>query len=110
MPARRWPDLWRFVDSPIVQVAQYLLADRGYPVAPSGTSTPTAPSPRSADLQARNGIPVDIDATLTAPTWETLAPELDSDATGLPVQAVQFILNCKGYAEVTVTGGFDPAT
>ena len=109
VPARRWPDLWRFVNSPTVQVAQYLLAYRGYPVTPSGTFD-AATVAAVGDWQARNGIPVDVDATLTAPTWETLAPELDRDATGLPVQAVQFILNWKGYAEVTVTGGFDPAT
>ncbi|GHJ07832.1 hypothetical protein TPA0907_21990 [Micromonospora humidisoli] len=109
VPARRWPDLWRFVNAPGVQVAQYLLAHRGYPVTPSGTFD-AATVAAVGDWQARNGIPVDVDATLTAPTWETLAPELDRDATGLPVQAVQFILNWKGYAEVTVTGSYDRAT
>jgi peptidoglycan hydrolase-like protein with peptidoglycan-binding domain len=64
-----------------------------------------------ADFQARNGLPVDPDATFTNATWEALVPELDKDATGLPVNAVQFMLNRKGYApDVTVTGVYDHAT
>ncbi|MEV0810469.1 N-acetylmuramoyl-L-alanine amidase [Micromonospora sp. NPDC050200] len=109
VPARRWPDLWRFVGSPSVRVAQYLLAYRGYAVTPN-SAFDAATVAAVQDWQARNGIPVDIDATITGPTWETLAPELEKDATGLPVQAVQFILNVKGYAEVAVTGTYDHAT
>ncbi|GAA2713412.1 hypothetical protein GCM10010429_31950 [Micromonospora olivasterospora] len=38
VPARRWPDLWRFVSSPSVRVVQYLLTHRGYtPRRPSRT-------------------------------------------------------------------------
>ncbi|MDH6463833.1 hypothetical protein M2302_004030 [Micromonospora sp. A200] len=109
VPARRWPDLWRFVGSPSVRVAQYLLAYRGYAVTPN-SAFDAATVAGVQDWQARNGIPVDIDATITGPTWETLAPELEKDATGLPVQAVQFILNVKGYADVAVTGEYDHAT
>ncbi|SCG53704.1 peptidoglycan recognition protein family protein [Micromonospora halophytica] len=109
VPARRWPDLWRFVGSPAVRVAQYLLAYRGYAVTPN-SAFDAATIAAVQDWQARNGIPVDVDATLTGPTWETLAPELDSDATGLPVEAMQFMLNWKGHAEVTVTGEYDHAT
>ncbi|MCX4472255.1 N-acetylmuramoyl-L-alanine amidase [Micromonospora sp. NBC_01655] len=109
VPARRWPDLWRFVNSPTVRVAQYLLTHRGY-VVPVNSTFDAATVAAVQDWQARNGIPVDVDATLTGPTWETLAPELDKHATGAPVSAVQFILNSKGYADVTVTGEFDHAT
>ncbi|MEV4483064.1 peptidoglycan recognition protein family protein [Micromonospora coxensis] len=109
VPARRWPDLWRFVSSPAVRVAQYLLAYRGYAVTPN-SAFDAATIAAVQDWQARNGLPVDIDATITGPTWETLAPELDLDATGLPVQAIQFMLNWKGHAEVTVTGEYDHAT
>ena len=107
VPARRWPDLWRFVGSPSVRVAQYLLAHRGYAVTPNSTFD-AATVAAVQDWQARNGIPVDVDATLTAPTWETLAPELDKDATGLPVEAVQFILHFKGNAEVAAHRGLRP--
>ncbi|MFC4021564.1 N-acetylmuramoyl-L-alanine amidase [Micromonospora sp. GCM10011542] len=109
VPARRWPDLWRFVSSPSVRVVQYLLAHRGYPVTVTGAFD-AATVAAVQDWQARNGIPVDIDATLTPATWETLVPELDQHATGLPVSAVQEILNFKGYADVAVTGTYDYAT
>ncbi|MFG3708065.1 N-acetylmuramoyl-L-alanine amidase [Micromonospora sp. NPDC047670] len=109
VPARRWPDLWRFVGSPSVRVAQYLLAHRGYAV-PVNSVFDAATVAAVQDWQYRNGIPVDVDATLTAPTWETLAPELDSDATGTPVSAAQFMLNFKGWADVAVTGAYDHAT
>ncbi|NJP35429.1 peptidoglycan recognition protein family protein [Micromonospora thermarum] len=109
VPARRWPDLWRFVGSPSVRAVQYLLAHHGYAVTPTSVFD-AATVAAVQDWQARNGIPVDVDATLTTPTWETLAPELDQHASGLPVAAVQFILNAKGYAEVTVTGQYDHAT
>ncbi|WP_432953464.1 peptidoglycan recognition protein family protein [Micromonospora haikouensis] len=109
VPARRWPDLWRFVSSPSVRVVQYLLTHRGYAV-PVNSTFDDATVAAVQDWQARNGIPVDVDATLTTPTWETLVPELDRDASGAPVSAVQFILNWKGYADVAVTGEFDHAT
>ncbi|MFI6821035.1 N-acetylmuramoyl-L-alanine amidase [Micromonospora sp. NPDC050187] len=109
VPARRWPDIWRFVGGPVVRVAQYLLGHHGYPVAVSGTFD-AATVAAVQDWQARNGIPVDVDATLTGPTWETLAPELGRDATGLPISAVQYILNVKGYADVTITGEYDWVT
>ncbi|MFG3698637.1 peptidoglycan-binding protein [Micromonospora sp. NPDC047620] len=109
VPARRWPDLWRFVGSPSVRVVQYLLAHRGYTV-PVNSVFDAATVAAVQDWQYRNGIPVDVDATLTAPTWETLAPELDKDASGIPVSAAQFMLNFKGWADVAVTGEYDHAT
>ncbi|MEU5945849.1 N-acetylmuramoyl-L-alanine amidase [Micromonospora sp. NPDC047465] len=109
VPARRWPDLWRFVGSPSVRVVQYLLAHRGYTV-PVNSVFDAATVAAVQDWQYRNGIPVDVDATLTAPTWETLAPELDKDTTGIPVSAAQFMLNFKGWADVAVTGEYDHAT
>ena len=110
IPDRRWPDIWRFVDSPVVQVGQYLLNYHGYNLTPNGVFT-VAMNSVVADFQARNGLPVDPDATFTNATWEALVPELDKDATGLPVNAVQFMLTRKGYApEVTVTGVYDHAT
>ncbi|MDG4797600.1 N-acetylmuramoyl-L-alanine amidase [Micromonospora sp. WMMD1082] len=109
VPVRRWPDLWRFVNAPPVQVVQYLLAHHGYPVEPTGVFD-AATVAAVQDWQARNGLPVDVDATLTAGTWETLAPRLRGDAAGLPVTAVQYLLHLKGYADVTVTGSFDRPT
>ncbi|WP_232534056.1 peptidoglycan-binding protein [Plantactinospora sp. KBS50] len=109
IPARRWPDIWQFVGGPVVEVAQYLLAFRGYAVPISGVfDAATVAAVQS--WQASQGLPVDVDATLTGPTWETLAPELDKHACGLPVQAVQYILNHKGYLDVTVTGEYDHPT
>src|SRR5689334_11480061 len=64
-----------------------------------------------ADFQTAHGIPVTADATFDLATWEALAPVLDKDATGLPVEAVQYMLGIKGYADtVTITGEYDHAT
>jgi putative peptidoglycan binding protein/N-acetylmuramoyl-L-alanine amidase-like protein len=109
VPERRWPDIWRFVDSPVVQVAQYLLNDAGYDLTANGVFT-VAMNAVVADFQTRNGIPVTPDATFDTATWEALAPDLGKDATGLPVTALQFMLARKGWSEVTATGTFDHAT
>ncbi|HEX6501306.1 MAG TPA: N-acetylmuramoyl-L-alanine amidase [Micromonosporaceae bacterium] len=109
IPKRRWPDIWRFVDSPVVQVAQYLLADLGYPLTPNGDFGYDM-NAAVADFQASHGIPVDPDATFDTATWEALVPELDNTATGLPVKAVQYMLSRKGYPEVAVSGEYDTAT
>jgi N-acetylmuramoyl-L-alanine amidase/Putative peptidoglycan binding domain len=109
IPRRRWPDIWRFVDGPVVQVAQYLLADLGYPVVPNGDFGFNM-NPMVADFQANHGIAVDPDATFDGATWEALVPTLTKDASGLPVNAVQFMLNRKGAADVTVNGEYDDNT
>jgi hypothetical protein len=110
IPARRWPDIWRFVNAPTVQVGQYLLTNAGYTVNIDGAFT-AATIAAVADFQATHGLPVDADATFTDATWEALVPHLDKDAAGPAVQAVQFMLNRKGYApDVTDTGAYDHAT
>lgn len=111
VPARRWPDIWRFVDSQVVQVAQYLLVDAGYTALAVNGVFGTDMNQVVADFQTTHGIPVTADATFDLATWEALAPVLDKDATGLPVSAVQYILGIKGYADtVAITGDFDHAT
>ena len=105
---RRWPDLWRFVGGPGVATVQYLLNHRGYQLTTDGVfgaQTVTAVQ----DWQARNGIPVDIDATVTPPTWESLVPELSTGATGPAVSGLQAILATKGFG-TAVTGTFDATT
>jgi N-acetylmuramoyl-L-alanine amidase/Putative peptidoglycan binding domain len=109
IPLRRWPDIWRFVDGPVVEVAQYLLQNAGYDLAADGVFG-TDMNPLVADFQTRSGIPVTPDATFDLATWEALAPVLGKDATGTPVTALQFMLARKGYADVTATGTFDHAT
>ncbi|MBY8881646.1 peptidoglycan recognition protein family protein [Actinacidiphila acidipaludis] len=110
-PARRWPDIWRFVDSQVVQVAQYLLVDAGYTDLAINGVFGTDMNPMVADFQTTHGIPVTADATFDTATWEALAPVLDKDATGLPVEAVQYMLGIKGYADtVAVTGEYDHNT
>jgi hypothetical protein len=108
IPARRWPDIWRFVGGPVVELAQFLLNGRGYGLATDGVFG-TATVAAVQDWQARSGLPVDVDATLTGPTWEALVPRLDRHATGPAVSGLQFILHHKAY-DVTVTGGYDQAT
>lgn len=110
IPPRRWPDIWRFVDSPVVQVAQYLLNNVGYTnLVPNGLFGLDM-NAAVADFQARNGLPVDPDATFDRATWEALVPDLWKDATGPAVSAVQLMLSRKGYSEVVVNGTYDHAT
>ncbi|MFI0897478.1 N-acetylmuramoyl-L-alanine amidase [Streptomyces sp. NPDC020983] len=108
-PARRWPDIWRFVDSPVVQVGQYLLDAAGYTLTADGVFGYDM-NAALADFQTTHGIPVTPDATFDTATWEALAPPLGKDATGLPVTALQFMLARKGYADVTASGTYDHAT
>lgn len=64
-----------------------------------------------ADFQTSHGLAVTPDATFDTATWEALAPSLDKDASGLPVQAVQYLLTIKGYADtVSITGTYDHST
>ncbi|GAA1367072.1 peptidoglycan recognition protein family protein [Streptomyces beijiangensis] len=109
IPERRWPDIWRFVNCPVVEVAQYLLADLGYGLTPNGTFGADMIA-AVGDFQARNGIPVDPDATFDRATWDALVPVLGKGAVGLPVQALQYMLIRKGCAEVVQTGDYDHAT
>jgi N-acetylmuramoyl-L-alanine amidase-like protein/putative peptidoglycan binding protein len=108
IPRRRWPDTWRFVGGPVVRVAQYLLNGQGYTLAVDGAFG-TATVAAVQDWQAKNGLPVDVDATLTAPTWETLAPDLRLGATGPAVNALQLMLTRKGFL-ATASAAFDDAT
>ena len=108
IPRRRWPDTWRFVGGPVVQVAQYLLNGQGYALAVDGAFG-TATVAAVQDWQAKNGIPVDVDATLTTPTWETLVPYLRAGATGPAVNALQLMLTRKGFL-ATASAVYDDAT
>ncbi|MGW2475130.1 peptidoglycan recognition protein family protein [Streptomyces sp. NPDC001665] len=110
-PARRWPDIWRFVDSQVVQVAQYLLVNAGYSDLPIDGVFSTDMNEVVADFQTSRGISVTPDATFDTPTWEALVPTLDKGASGLPVQAVQYLLAIKGYADtIGITGAYDHST
>ncbi len=106
--ARRWPDLWRFVGGPGVATVQYLLNHRGYQLTTDGVFGPLTVT-AVQDWQSRNGIPVDVDATVTPPTWETLAPDLRLGATGPAVSGAQSILAIKGFG-TTITGSYDSTT
>jgi N-acetyl-anhydromuramyl-L-alanine amidase AmpD len=105
---RRWPDLWRFVGGPGVATVQYLLNHRGYQLTTDGAFGPLTVT-AVQDWQSRNGIPVDVDATLTPPTWETLVVELALGAVGPAVSGVQSMLAIKGFG-TTITGTYDATT
>ncbi|WP_433887863.1 peptidoglycan recognition protein family protein [Streptomyces sp. CA-111067] len=109
IPDRRWPDIWRFVDGPVVEVAQYLLVNAGYDLVPDGVFGYDM-NAVVADFQAKNGIPVDPDATFDRATWDALVPALHQSDTGPSVSALQLMLSRKGYSDVAVTGTFDHET
>jgi len=108
IPRRRWPDIWRFVGGPVVQVVQHLLNHQGYDLAVDGVFGPLTTA-AVQDWQARQGLPVDPDATLTPETWESLVVDLAMGDTGPAVDAVQFILANKGF-DAERSGTFDDAT
>lgn len=108
IPARNWPDIYTSSAGATVMTLQYLLAARGYAVTPSGGYDSTTLS-SVQDFQAKQGIEVASDGTVSQPTWETLAPKLDTTSTGDAVSAAQSILAHKGY-EVSVTGVYDADT
>ena len=109
IPARRWPDIWQYVEGPVVEVGQYLLNGKGYTLTTDGAFT-TDMINAVASFQSSHGIPVDPDSTFTTATWEALVPTLVPGATGNAVRGLQSILNHKGYTSVTVTGTFDAKT
>jgi len=109
VPERTWPDIYNAIGGPVVKLAQWLLRNAGYDIVPTGVWS-SAMTLAIQDWQTRHGLVVSPDGTMTAQTWETLAPELDKDATGDAVSALQSILIPKGHTEVVVNGVFDHAT
>jgi hypothetical protein len=108
-PARRWPDIWKFVGGPVVKLAQHLLNARGYQLTADGVfGADTVAAVQ--DWQAKNSLPVDQDATLTTKTWETLVAPLAPGDTGERVLGVQQLLQHKGYDQVSASGTYDSAT
>ncbi|WP_203654628.1 peptidoglycan recognition protein family protein [Actinocatenispora rupis] len=107
-PARRWPDIWRFVGGPVVRLGQYLLNSRGYQLATDG-GFGAATLAAVQDWQAKQGLAVDPDGTFTTATWETLVAPVYRDGSGPAVAGLQFLLNHKGYA-LSETGAYDDAT
>lgn len=108
IPLRRWPDVWRFVGGPVVQIVQYLLNNQGYDLAVDGDFGPLTTA-AVQDWQARQGLPVDPDATLTPETWESLVVDLGVGDTGPAVDALQFILADRGFGAER-SGTFDEPT
>lgn len=111
IPRRTWPDIYSSIGGPVVRVAQWLLRHRGYDIGVTGPAV-WSPAMTAAiqDWQAKNGLPISADGTMTTETWETLAPELGKHSSGDAVRAIQNIVPEKGYPNVTITGEFDHAT
>lgn len=108
VPARVWPDSYTSCAGATVVVAKYLLRNQGYVLNTTGTFD-AALLAAIQDWQAKHGLEVASDGTMTDPTWESLAVDVDKDAVGEHVAGLQFILKNKGYA-VEVTGAYDWST
>jgi N-acetylmuramoyl-L-alanine amidase/Putative peptidoglycan binding domain len=109
IPERTWPDIYNAIGGPVVRLAQYLLHNAGYDIVATGVWS-SAMTLAIQDWQAKHGLAVSPDGTMTAQTWQTLAPELDKDATGEAVTALQSILVPKGHDDVVINGVFDHVT
>jgi peptidoglycan hydrolase-like protein with peptidoglycan-binding domain len=109
VPERTWPDIYNAIGGPVVTVAQWLLKNAGYAITPTAVWS-SAMTAAIQDWQAKHGLVVSPDGTMTDGTWETLAPVLGKGATGDAVRALQSILIPKGYDRVVVNGVFDYAT
>ncbi|WP_020522223.1 peptidoglycan recognition protein family protein [Catelliglobosispora koreensis] len=109
IPERTWADIYSSIGGPVVRVAQWLLKYRGYNIAVTGAWS-AAMTAAIQDWQIRNGLPPSPDGTITNATWDCLVPELDKDATGDAVSAVQQAIGHKGYPDVALNGIYDHAT
>ena len=109
IPERRWPDPWRFGDSPVVAAMQYLLSEHGYGLTPDGIYGQLTLQALQ-DFQQSNGLEPDPDGTCTPETWENLVTEIRPGSTGDAVSGLQFMLERKLIGQVTVTGEYDQAT
>ncbi len=83
-----------------------------------GAAESTTSAPEDSGATTTTGAPVTTEATTTTsststtttttePTSPTLAVQGDTNET---VEAIQFLLNCNGYGELTLDGVFGPAT
>jgi hypothetical protein len=108
IPARTWPDVKANQTGRVITVAQYLLRAQGYPLTPNSTFD-AATVAAVQDWQAKQGLPVSTDGTITEQTWQSLATPLNGQSQGDPVSGLQTILLRKGYP-VTVSGGYDQGT
>lgn len=109
VPERTWPDIYNAVGGPAVRLAQWLLRNAGYDIQPNGAWSSAMTLAIQAQ-QAKHGLPVSADGTMTDATWESLCPDLHKDATGDAVSGIQNILNAKGDTQVAITGAFDNPT
>lgn len=72
------------------------------------TTTTTAPPDTSSSTTSTTAVPVTTTSTTTTlPSGPAIAQEGDENET---VEAIQFILDCAGYGDLTVDGNFGPAT
>jgi len=106
VPARVWPDIFTSSAGQTVVATKYLLRNQGYTNLNASTTFDAALLAAIQDWQAKHGFEVASDGTMTDPTWESLAVEVDKHAVGDHVAAAQFVLKNKGYA-VDVTGVYD---
>ncbi|GAA2040725.1 hypothetical protein GCM10009839_48660 [Catenulispora yoronensis] len=107
-PDRTWPDVFVSNAGPVVRVVQWLLLNQGYTVPTTGAFTADTVA-AVQDLQAKLGVVVASDGTVTDPTWEALGAPIRQGDSGNAVQALQSILVHKGYA-LTQSGDFDHDT
>lgn len=120
IPERTWPDIHQVIGTgmqqsgPVVTAAQYLLRNAGYQIALSnGGEWSAEMTPVIKNWQEKHGLTVSADGTMTAETWETLAPELNEDAAPAEaVRAVKHLLREKGYCReiLAVDDKFDAVT
>ncbi|HEY6740155.1 MAG TPA: peptidoglycan-binding protein [Actinopolymorphaceae bacterium] len=90
-----WPSVSRGASGPDVYAIQLLLGEHGHDVTPNGSygrSTSTAVE----NFQQANGL--QVNGSVTAPTWGLLVIGVRRDDTGRAVEAVQHELNKYGHA------------
>ncbi|MEV6971469.1 N-acetylmuramoyl-L-alanine amidase [Hamadaea sp. NPDC051192] len=109
VPERTWPDIFTSSAGQTVVLTKYLLRNQGYTTLTTTGTFDAGLLAAVQDWQGKHGITVESDGTVSDPTWETLAVDVDKDAVGEHVAGLQFVLANKGY-QVAVTGAYDHDT